>query len=284
LFENRYQDKSETGPTSKRWKTFIEPLIPYTQGNGRKFVDLGCSEGFYCRKMIEKGFKTVGMDLNVKYAKEWEEEDPKGIKLIEGDINQWDVPLCHIACLALVHYWQKSEDLDKLIELLRFRAGFVIVMGRHKPSSTHKSDCRKEEVLRLFKNFKFVKIIEGEKHYSILFRNRKIIERPTRKLFHLVGNSRSFYPRFRQFIYAVLSSKEDFNPYKHRYYKVLKAKVMRHKLLDHVKLIEDVNKNREFKTPIKVCHRKKIVDGCHRIILAHELKIETLLCEEVSFG
>ena len=82
--QRRLKDTNE-----KRWKRYVEPLISFESG---VFTDLGCNAGFYCRKMIDKGFTVYGVEKStefINHAYYWETCHPKGVKFYHSDIMNY---------------------------------------------------------------------------------------------------------------------------------------------------------------------------------------------------
>ena len=63
MSQRRNRDTNE-----KRWKNLIEPLLPFTDGNDRLFMELGSNAGFYLRKMSDLGFKTIGVEIEDEFV------------------------------------------------------------------------------------------------------------------------------------------------------------------------------------------------------------------------
>lgn len=278
----RTRDTSE-----KRWERFIKPLLPKEKG---LFVDLGCNAGFYARKAIDLGFKVIGVEIDeeyLKHARYWEENDPKGVEIVSGDIAEYDLPACQVALLANVHYWLVKTQLDKLMSGLRERALHVIVVGRHRRSDRHRSPCDLDPLRRLFQGFAEDGSIIGGKHYSAIFSNHQLAEMDVDTVFYNqpLVRSRKFLKSFSELI-------DDYsNPFNSNYYEYLKWRRFRDAdrlLLKRVELIKSVCAN-GIKEPLLLgrmvngkYEKDRLLDGDHRIVLAKKKNIKKIICRIVE--
>jgi len=261
------QRKKDTN--EKRWKTFIEPLIH----GGGVFTDLGCNAGFYCRKAVDLGFKANGVELNEDYfghAKYWEQEEPKGVRITQGDMVDYDFPASNYVLMANVHYWLTPERLKILVKKLSERALNVVVVGRHNNHKTHYSASDFDSLQKTFKCFKIKKRVNGSKHYSVLFENPNLVELKTNEVFknQQLAGSRRFYPSYKKLI-ETGDSKE--------YSEYLKWRKFPDKYLKkHTQLIESI-KEKGIINPLKM-QEDKVIDGDHRLIIANELGFDKIIC------
>jgi len=274
----RIRDTSE-----KRWERFIKPLLLRKEG---LFVDLGCNAGFYARKAIDLGFKAIGVEIDkeyLKHAQYWEKNDPKGIEIVSGDIAEYDLPACQVALLANVHYWLVKMQLDKLVNNLEERALSVIVVGRHRKSDKHKSLCDIDSLRKLFQGFIEGELIIGQKHYSVIFNNRKLVEMDVDTVFYNqpLVRSRKFLKSFSELI-------DDYSdPFNSDYYEYLKWRRFKNAdwlLSKRVELIKSVCE-KGIKTPLLLgrtvngkYEKDRLLDGDHRIILAKKKNIKKIIC------
>lgn len=272
----RRRDTSE-----KRWSSFINPWIP-TNGDGRVFLEFGCAEGYYCRRASELGYKAYGIEIDddyVEHAKYWEEKDPRGVSILHCNINLLrDITACHTALLANVHYWLTQEELENLILLLDDKALNVIVVSRNKPHSSHKSPVDHKFLDVAFCNFQQKSRIHGDKFFSMLFKNTKLMELEVDALFseQPFCTSRMFLPSFRRFIHDEHDT--TFPAYlKRRGWKDWRGdpRVYRDQ-------IDEMKQSMNVFEPLKVrLDDMHLVDGNHRLIIAKELGIRRVICEWV---
>lgn len=278
----------------KRWKNLIEPLLPKTGG---LFIELGSNAGFYLRKAKTHRYEAIGVELSKEYvahAKYWEENDPKDVKTIEGDLNEYDIPATQVVLLANIIYWLTPKEIKKLVNKLNERTLYVIVIGRQKESSTHLSSCRFEKIKEEFKDWEICQKIDYEKHFSVLFKNSFLCEKEVDKLFNnrIFLKSKKFISSYTELIDLVLS-KKIFDKYETKYYKYLKWRKFEKidELLEkHIELIKDVNIN-GIKEPLllgrivnKKYKKQYLSDGDHRLIIAKYLGTNKVICKILQNG
>ena len=269
----RHKDSSR-----RRWKQFIEPLIPQERGRA---IDLGCNAGFYCRELADLGYNVTGMDMDTDHALLWEANHPKGVTILKGDINAWDPPYAHLALAACVLYWQDQHSVEALVERLRHRVAHMIVMSRNKEDETHLSNGELSHMELVFRLWRRGRAISRGKHYSVIFHNRKIYPMDTKDLVTMTRRGKIFTGRLNMLIDLVLSGKP-FNPEETAYYAYLREKAVTGRFPLYVGLIKSVMEN-GILVPIRVCN-DLVIDGAHRIMLAKYFGIKNLLCEDTSIG
>lgn len=277
----RKQDTNEI-----RWQTFIEPLLPYQEGDGRIFLELGCNAGFYLRKATDLGFKAQGIEREpefIAHARYWEANDPLGVKIIKGDLNLLPFPAASVVLLANVHYWLTRGQFEKLVRRLRKQALYVIVIGRHHARPEHASRCDKTALINRFAGWNNVKSIDGSKHFSVLFQNPKLCEKTTEELLNQeLIDTRVYYPAYRKLVQAVMTGGE-ITPDTTKYWNYLFRRKARNipKLFNRgFHLIESVLEH-GITTPIAL-QRGEIIDGNHRIITAHTIGLKWLICQDTN--
>lgn len=273
----------QTDTSEKRWNTFIKPLLPFI-GEERLFVELGCNAGFYLRKMTDLGFRSIGVERDptyISHAYYWEECEPKGVKIINADLTRYDLPTSSLVLLANVHYWLKPEDLTKLVYKLYDAALYVVVVGRNNTNAAHKSPSDYQSLKTQFGKFAEENVINGKKHYSVLFKNPSLCEVDTEGFLALqqCSRSRMFMPSFTKFIETVLSG-DDFDPLDTDYYRYLKSRRKTKDIYRHIDLIKSIEKD-GILVPL-VINGEVILDGDHRLIIAHYLGIKRIICKQSS--
>jgi len=107
-------------------------------GRGDSFLDLGCGEGYFCRRMVGIAKNITGVDIShgmIKLAAKREEKDLSGIKYHIGDVshmpflknNSFDV------CIGnyIANYF-KPEELSQfyleMARVLRVGAKFILLI------------------------------------------------------------------------------------------------------------------------------------------------------------
>lgn len=280
--------KSDTN--QKRWENFIKPFVE--KGTGR-FTDLGCNAGFYCRKMADLGYLSEGVEIEqefIDHNRYWEEQDPKGVRLVECDINDYEVWASKYTLLANIHYWLTPEQNEALEKQLREKSLNVIVIGRYKTLKRHKSPCDMKYLKELFKDWDIGGIQEHKKHFSILFKNKYLVEKDVSELTHYQQfmKSKKFLPAYTDFINKVLAG-EKFDKSKSDYAEYLRWRKFKNKktlLKRHTDLIFDMKEN-GIKNPLLVgriidgeLDKNRLKDGDHRLIVAKCLGINKIICKK----
>jgi len=253
----------------ERWNNLILPLVP----KGTTFLELGCNAGFYLRKAVDLGFKATGIEKSRKYFRHavyWETNDPKGVKLIRADLNSYNFSASSVVLLANVHYWLTPLELGSIVSKLSRKALYCIVVGRHRKLPTHKSPCDINSIKKSFVGWIEGKSIKGKKHYSIIFKNPDIEEVDTGILFRCEQSEKRkrLISAFQKMI--VGDNKEYIEYLKWRGFKGIRGWLRRRN-----KLIRSVKKHGII-NPLNI-YETRIIDGNHRLILAHTLGLKTVL-------
>ena len=277
----------------KRWHKFIKPLIegPIV---GR-MTDLGCNAGFYCRKFSDLGFKATGVERDPEVLRHnywWEEHEPKGVRVVESDINDYSPSCSDYVLLANVHYWLTPAHLQTLVQKLNDRALNVILIGRYNTASVHKSPADLQFLRKLFRGWQEKRVIKGVKHFSVLFRNPTLISRSVDDLFtkQQFFKSSRFLPSYSRLIDDILEGKNG-NYQDSEYHKYLLWRGFKDStelLKRHVDLVASIQQEGT-KDPLligRVVNGKyepdRLVDGDHRLIVAKKLGIQNVICRVVK--
>ena len=297
-------------PSEGRWNTFIKPLLPFNKGESRVSIDLGCNAGLYSRKLSDNGYKVTGVEKDkmfIAHARYWEDNDPKGIKIIECDLNEYNIPASSIVILAQVHYWLTSTQLELLVDKLKKRALYVIVVGRHRrvDGSVVKgyeklsgvvSPTGIDALRNTFSEWELEKTIYGEginyRHYSVLLKNKDLAEKDIDDLvlYPPVIKYEGLIPAFNKLIDVVITGeciKEAKIDYE-RYLTLRRYGQREFRVKNHIKLIRNIIKN-GIKEPLIIgamvegkYNENRIWDGDHRYIIAERLGIKKLICKLID--
>ena len=273
----------------RRWRAFIKPLLPFNKGHGRMVIELGCNAGFYLRKMRSRGYKAIGIEKEmefIRHAHYWESCDPKGVEIIEGDLNQYNMPVSQIVIMANVHYWLTPDELTALVGKLLTKVMYCIVVGRHRTLSIHKSPCDFGSLRETFGDWDIKKVITGRKHYSVLFRNPDVVEKKTSDLFpnQQLVKSKRFLPSYKGLVDMVIAGQK-FNYRDTDYYNYLvwrRFKYPRILFGRHLSLIRTM-KEGGMLNPL-VLLGDKVIDGDHRLIVAKCLGMDKIICSTQMEG
>ena len=153
--------RKKNDTTTARWKKFIEPLVV----NGSVFIDFGGNAGYCCRKMVDKGFITYCVENDpafVDCAEYWEEQDPKGVNVINRSAISYDFPCADIALMSYFTYWLTQEQLVDLEKKLREKVVNVIIVTRKKNHRDFLSSAKMEFLIKIFHNWEISKTLNGE--------------------------------------------------------------------------------------------------------------------------
>lgn len=277
-------DTGRTDTSAYRWETLLAPLIP-EDGRGRLLVDLGCNAGFYCRQARDLGYMALGVERDPGYlgqARYWEAEEPKGVRLVEADLGDYDPPACFLALLCQVHYWLEPEALAALVARLRAKAAMVLVVGRHRGHARHASPADEETARQTFAGWQERGRTADAKHYGLLLRNHDLHEVHTAALFarQPFVHSPRFLPSFREYIDLVLSGKA-FDPAETAFAAYLRQRRFRHyaERLEHYRqMIVRVAGDGYLGSVLAARADGQLRDGNHRLMIAERLGLEVVLC------
>ena len=285
--QRRTQDTSEL-----RWQNLVKPLIQKDSG---VCTDLGCNAGFYSRKMADLGFTAIGAEKSPEFlahARYWESMEPKGVRIVDADINEYNLQCSSIVLLCQVHYWLEPSLVTALVEKIKGKAIDVIVVGKHKAlkpmhpmfgnmpnARVHKSPCDMESLRAIFSDWDEIDHTSGEKHYSILFRNRYLFKKGVNDIGPEKNTTTTMlYSSFGEFVNLVLSG-NDFDPKTREYYKYLTWRGFKNKddlIKRHTDLIKSIRED-GIKEPLTLID-DTVYDGHHRLIIARKLKLEKVIC------
>jgi len=270
--------------SQRRWAELLEPLIP-PDGNGRLFVDLGCNAGYYLREASQLGYTTLGVEKESAYhehAKYWEAQEPRGVRVEFGDINDYDVPANYLTVIANVHYWLTPEQVDKLVAKLRRVSMHVLIVSRNKPDKRHLSDCSELTLCQTFDGWEYLDRCDTEKHFSVIYKNTDLVEFDTANLFNIQAFTRStqFLSAWREYIDLVISRRR-YNLNHTSYYKYTQWRGWRNQNahLRRLRRIILLAERDGISKPLEVHPNGLIIDGNHRLIIAEKLGIKKVICK-----
>lgn len=271
--------------TQLRWSEILAPLIP-ADGEGRLFVELGCNAGFYPRMARGMGYRAIGVERNpvfYRQARYWERRERVGVELIHDDLMHYKTPANYLTLMACVHYWLESEQFDALLKRLRNTSLHLVIMGKHSGRSTIPPDRR--NLLARMKGWQIEEQTRNRRHYGVLFRNPRLFEADTEELYtrHVeataqVGGHSDFFPAFIEFVQLVNSGQE-YDYRRTAFHTYLRRRNLRYRetLMEayagHVLSIRADGIRR----PI-VVRDGMVVDGNHRLVIAHVLGIPKVIC------
>jgi len=252
---------------AKRWEVYLKPHIRSIGGG--VFIELGCNSGYYCRKAVDLGYTTaIGVEKDpdaLRQAHYLETCDPKGVKIIESAIQEYDIPDADIVLLSCIHYWLTPHEVKALERTLRGRARRVVVMARRQSAETHKSPSGHEDILGRFSEWVLGSFVKRKKHYSQTFINPyigNVVSMSVDEIFPKQKLARSrFYSAFGKLV--ATGDGTDYEAY-------LKWRKFPAERLNKKKsLISSVKENGILR-PL-IMEGDRVVDGDHRLIIAKTL-------------
>jgi len=276
----------ERDTSQLRWAELLAPLVN-PDGDGRLFLDLGCNAGFYCREAAALGYRTLGIDKEpefIEQARLWEREEPAGVRIRQADMREFEIPACHTALLASVHYWLEDAELDDLLARLRERSLFLIVQGKHRGPSTIHPD-RLQLLKRVWGDWFIVDQTRTRKHYAVLLRSPALFEAETGELYSTrlaiaTEQEREFFTTFERFVRLALEGK----PFDHSqtgFAEYLRKQRLRYRdflMWAYVRLVEDICRNGVQEPLIAYRDTHQVRNGHHRLVIARVLGIKHLIC------
>jgi len=272
-----------------RWNFFIKPFIE-DDGRCRRFIELGSNAGFYLRKASNLNFETIGVEndpLYVSQAHYWEEKEPLGTKTIALDLNEFVIPAAHTVLLANIIYYLNPGQVLSLVNILEKRVLNVIVLSRHNRISRIKYPCEKKKIFQYFSGWNIIDSKEDKKHWSVLFKNPKIIEADIHEL--VIYNTKNlkkgelFESSFSEMV-KLMDSGKPFDITKSAYYNYFigMPHFKRMKYIERAfNLFDSVKKNGVLKPLIIKKHINdyyRVWDGDHRFIICKYLGIDKIIC------
>lgn len=133
VFED-YKRKDSKFWNEGKWNNFIKPLLPEYKGT---FLEIGCNAGLFLKMASDAGFKDViGVEGNwqiFNQAESYREFNGGDYTLIYQTVGKNFVldklPLADVVLLSNVHYYFSVGAFAKLVDSLRTRALYCIVVG-----------------------------------------------------------------------------------------------------------------------------------------------------------
>jgi hypothetical protein len=304
------QDNSKFWNEGK-WKTFIEPHIPF-DCVGRTFVEIGCNAGLFLKLAKNKGFRhVVGLEPdsnNFRNAKKYRMEEDYTLlkKRVTMDFDPLIVPCASLTLMSCSHYHMKDHAWVKYLDALARRTAYCLIVSvnRPQPHRRHRALRDIDSVRKYFNDWDEVSVIENvdptgdpdpsPDMFSILFKSRKSIDVRTdvwnKKLW--VDEAKERYQKaLAGFVRDVMSGKDYVKTELFRYlagdYQKLRGKVTRHsdklhnidKLKQKRKLIFDIAENGIIE-PLLI-NNGVFIDGRHRVCIAKELGYDYILARVI---
>lgn len=301
VYEDTQRAKSKFWDKGK-WDNFIEPLLPEHRGT---FIEIGCNAGLMLKLAKDVGFRDViGIDSSktrVKQANLYKNHNKYDYKILHKEVGRdfdiKELPLADVVLIANTHYYLKLCDLIELLDQLKGRTRYCIVVSAKAHFLGDRARHFLDYIRGCFKDWPEVKLIEGldiaddpaprKEMYGVLFKGNLEaypIEADDKEI---DKNDTSVYVAIRELTRMVFNNEkfkiEDTMLYK--YFKRTGPKWMAEGLMPHMErkidLIKDVQKN-GLRQPI--FFKKdliKLYDGVHRYIMAQELGHKHILIRRI---
>lgn len=148
-----------------KWNNFIEPLLPKRRG---VFLELGCNAGLLLKMACDAGFREVyGLEARgqfIRQAKLYQEYNKYPYKIIKGRISlDYEVeglPVADVVLIANLHYHLSYEVFANLVDRLKNRTRYCIVVAAKSPIRSGKARHFLDHVRGYFKDWKELKVID----------------------------------------------------------------------------------------------------------------------------
>lgn len=153
------RDKNETKSkfwNKGKWDTFIVPLLP-DNCRDMTFVDMGCNAGLFCKLAEDRGFKTViGVDSDqdaIVKGVDYRNKINGKYKLIHNEMQDVKLPLADYTIFVNSHYYLNIGDLVPLLDKLRNRTRYCLVVSGNKKTYPHIASSDAESLRSYFKDW-----------------------------------------------------------------------------------------------------------------------------------
>lgn len=288
-----------------KWNNFIKPLLP---NDRRTFIEIGCNAGLFLKMAADAGFKDViGIEANSRImdqAECFKKHNGGTYKLLQQCIGKNfapdQLPVADVILLANVHYYLPVPVFSKLVDKLKNRTAYCIVVSAKARRLRGNALHDLSSVRGYFHDWREIRVMKGfdeegdpapRRHmYGVSFKGsldvcnverthhlwRKNAARSNR-------NDRSALPpALDEFFGKVLSGKA-FNidgtllyqfwakRHPHR-----SPEWVRRNLVYKKHLVEDIRAN-GIKEPIYYDRAGKLLDGIHRLVIAKKLGYKHIL-------
>ena len=124
-----------------KWENFVVPLLPQ---NGRVFVEIGSDAGLFLRLAREKYERVVGVDKSrtmCKVARRYRDELGLDYEILHRtvgvDFDYDELPVADVTLLATVHYYFDVGDWLELLDKMRWKTRYCIVVSRSVDPDAH---------------------------------------------------------------------------------------------------------------------------------------------------
>lgn len=148
-----YHYKWYDDPNWVWYKECVDRIVNFCKGTT---IDVGCGDGLVMTKIKHNGYAVVGLDNNDKalsIAKEKSLSVSK-MELDEGNTVQVYGGYDYVCCLNTIEHLSNPISVKSIIEQAKKGAIIITDKATNKPGRYHNHEYTKEELLKVFKEFK----------------------------------------------------------------------------------------------------------------------------------
>ncbi len=287
-----------------KWDNFVLPLLPDRR---ETFIELGCNAGLFLKMAKDAGFKRViGVDSSgrrIKQAEAYRSKNGYDYQLLNKTVGQdldiEDLPMADMVLLSNFHYYLPVHTFSKLVNDLRMKTNYVIIVSAKARVAGHCADNYINSVRGYFSDWTEIGSIQGidatddsaprEEMYGLLFKSdlveydvEECIERWKRETELRTRGRRKEFPHVLiPFARRVISGEsiDDNNGFYKYWVSRSGSEEFAKDFVEYKKqLFIDIKEN-GIKTPIYADRKGRVFDGIHRITVAHVLGIKSVLCK-----
>lgn len=292
-----------------KWNNFIKPLLPQRR---RTFIEIGCNAGLFLKMATDAGFRDViGIEPSksaMGQAKDFRDANKGTYKLIQQKVGVNfaldELPLADVVLLANVHYYIPLSDFMYLVDRLKSRTVYCIIVsakaGRRSGAALHYLEAVRKyfwgwEEIMAIGDWQGTGAEKGDpaprkQMYGVLFKGNLDVMDVTRfyddarkkATKSSLYSRNAVFPAAEEFFGKVLAREVfDFETtllyqYYRKRHPSSSPEAITRKLVQKKALAEDIQKN-GMKEPIYVDGNNKLLDGFHRLILARKLGYENVI-------
>lgn len=154
-----------------KWNNFVKPLLPCLPTGGpaerRVFVEIGCNAGLFLKLAMDEGFENViGVDSSrqrMGQAEQFRASNGYSYRLIHQKVGEgFDLqalPLADVTLLANVHYYLSIPVFVNLVDRLRVRSLYCIVVSARVRRRSGMAVHYLEAVRGYFRDWEEIKVV-----------------------------------------------------------------------------------------------------------------------------
>lgn len=147
-----------------KWDNFIKPLLPAER---RVFVEIGCNAGLFLKLAMDEGFENViGIEASsqrMKQAERFRESNGYLYRLIQQkagkDFELDQLPLADVILFANVHYYLPIHVFANLVDRLRTRTLYCIVVSAKATRRQGRARHYLESVRGYFRDWQEMEVV-----------------------------------------------------------------------------------------------------------------------------